>query len=56
MIINRKEIFTKDFRQRHSLRFHMSAILVTTALSGVLASKLFLVFEIDNFVIRYPLV
>ena len=55
MIIKRKEIFTKDFRQRHSLRFHMSAILVATALSGVLVSKIFLVFKVDNFVIRYPL-
>ena len=55
MIFKRKELFTKDFRQRHSLRFHMGAILVTTALSGVLASKLFLAFEVDNFVIRYPL-
>lgn len=55
MIIKRKESFTKDFRQRHSLRFHMSAILLATALSGVLASKLFLVLKVENFVIRYPL-
>lgn len=33
----------------------MSAILFATALSGLLASKLFLVFSVDNFVIRYPL-
>lgn len=55
MIIKRKESFTKDFKKRHSLRFHMSAILVATALSGVLASKLFLSLKIDNLVIRYPL-
>jgi hypothetical protein len=55
MIIKRKESFTKDFRQRHSLKFHMSAILVATALSGVLASKLFLALNVDNLVIRYPL-
>ena len=55
MIIKRKESFTKDFRQKHSLKFHMSAILVATALSGVLASKMFLVFKIENVVVRYPL-
>ena len=33
----------------------MGAILLTTALSGVLASKVFLVFNVDNFVVRYPL-
>ncbi|WP_129127019.1 hypothetical protein [Geomonas oryzae] len=55
MIIKRKESFTKDFKKRHSLRFHMSAILVATALSGVLASKLFLFLKVDNLVIRYPL-
>ena len=33
----------------------MSAILVATALSGVLASKMFLVFKIENVVVRYPL-
>lgn len=33
----------------------MSAILLATALSGVLASKLFLVLKVENFVIRYPL-
>lgn len=33
----------------------MSAILITTALSGVLASKCFLVFRIENIVVRYPL-
>lgn len=33
----------------------MSAILFATALSGVLASKFFLILNVDNFVIRYPL-
>lgn len=55
MIIKRRETFLKEFRQRHSLRIHMSAILLATALSGVLASKLFLIFNVDNFVVRYPL-
>ena len=55
MIIKRKETFLKDFRHRHSLRIHMSAILLATALSGVLASKLFLMLNVDNFVVRYPL-
>lgn len=56
MIIKRKETFLSSFRQKHSLRLHMSAILLATAFSGVLASKLFLAFSVDNFVIRYPLV
>jgi len=33
----------------------MSLILLATACSGVLASKLFLYLDIDNFVLRYPL-
>lgn len=53
--IKRKETFLSTFRRRHSLRLHMSAILLATACSGVLASKLFLAFRVENFVIRYPL-
>jgi hypothetical protein len=55
MIIKRKETFLSDFRRRHSLRIHMSAILLATAFSGILFSKLFLAFSVDNFIIRYPL-
>lgn len=55
MLLKRKDTFTRDFKQRHPLRFHMSAILLATGLSGVLASKLFLILQIDSLVIRYPL-
>jgi hypothetical protein len=55
MVIKRKKTFLSDFRRRHSLRIHMSAILLATAFSGVLASKLFLAFSVGNFIIRYPL-
>lgn len=55
MLLKRKDTFTRDFKQRHPLRFHMSAILVATGLSGVLASKFFLFLHIDNLVLRYPL-
>ncbi|GFO60833.1 hypothetical protein GMST_31580 [Geomonas silvestris] len=55
MLLKRKDTFTRDFKQRHPLRFHMSAILVATGLSGVLASKLFLFLHIDSLVLRYPL-
>lgn len=55
MIIKRKETFLSDFRHRYPLRVHMSAILLATAFSGVLFSKIFLVFSVDNFIIRYPL-
>jgi len=37
------------------LRLHMFVILLATALSGVLASKLFFIFGIHSFLIRYPL-
>jgi hypothetical protein len=53
--VKKRASFLADFRQRHSLRFHMSVILLATALSGVLASKLFLACRIDNFTLRYPL-
>jgi hypothetical protein len=55
MLIKRKETFLSDFRRRYPLRVHMSAILLATAFSGVLFSKLFLAFNVENFIIRYPL-
>lgn len=50
----RKQAFLRDFSHRHALRWHMSAILVATGLSGVLASKLFLSFGVHNCILRYP--
>ena len=55
MNIIKKERFQKQFRKRHSLRFHMGTILIATAFSGVLISKLLLVLGIDSFVPRYTL-
>lgn len=55
MTAHRKQTFLRKFRDRHWLRFHMSLILLATAASGVLASKLFLFFNMNNFVLRYPL-
>lgn len=47
--------FICRLRERYSLRFHMSLILLATALCGLLASKLLLVLHMENIVIRYPL-
>ena len=55
MNIKKKENFVSVFRNRHQLRIHMSAILLATACSGLLFSKLFLAFSVENFIIRYPL-
>jgi len=48
-------VFTKVFRKRFFLRFHMFLILTATILSGVLASRVLLFFSMNNMVIRYPL-
>lgn len=55
MNLKKKENFVSTFRNRHPLRFHMSAILLATAFSGLLFSKVFLAFSVENFIIRYPL-
>jgi hypothetical protein len=47
--------FMRRFRERYSLRIHMCAILLATAGSGALASKLLLLVHVENFTIRYPL-
>jgi hypothetical protein len=46
--------FMRRIRERFFLRFHMSLILMATALSGLLATKLLLILDVDNIVIRYP--
>lgn len=51
----RREVFRKRFGRRYSLRFHMSLILVVTALSGALTSKLLLMCDVGNLAVRYPL-
>ncbi len=42
-------------KERFFLRFHMSLILLATVLSGLLATKLLLLAQVHNIVIRYPL-
>jgi hypothetical protein len=55
MKILRRQAFQKHFQHKFSLRLHMLAILLATTLSGVLFSKLLLLFSIGDFRIRYPL-
>jgi len=42
-------------KHRFFLRFHMALILIATGLSGLAVSKLLLLVDLDNIVIRYPL-
>lgn len=51
----RKIHFVTVLKERLLLRFHMSLILVGTALAGLLASKLLLLSHVTNMVVRYPL-
>ena len=55
MMPGQKKTFLQRFRESHSLRLHMTAILLATACSGVLASKLLLFVRVENFAIRYPI-
>ena len=55
MKIRIRKAFKKHLERRYSLRLHMVAILLTTALSGVLFSKVLLFFGVLDFRIRYPL-
>ncbi|MDA8099315.1 MAG: hypothetical protein M0042_06785, partial [Nitrospiraceae bacterium] len=52
---SRLRSFTQKIKNRFFLRFHMSLILLATALSGLLGSKLLLLLGMKNIVIRYPL-
>jgi hypothetical protein len=47
--------FTERFKRRHSLRFHMSLILMATVCAGFLATRILLALNIENVVLRYPL-
>jgi hypothetical protein len=55
MGFQKKSHFVRDIRKRFALRLHMAAILIATACSGVLASKLLLWAGLDSLAIRYPL-
>jgi hypothetical protein len=50
-----RQTFMRRVQARFFLRFHMSLILLATVLSGVLFTKLMLMLEVENIVIRYPL-
>jgi hypothetical protein len=50
-----RQTFMRRIQKRFFLRFHMSLILLATALSGVLSAKLMLLLHVKNIVIRYPL-
>lgn len=50
-----RKAFKRHLERRYSLRLHMAAILLATALSGVLFSKVLLFFGVLDFRIRYPL-
>jgi len=47
--------FTERFKNRHSLRFHMSLILLATVCSGFLATRAMLALHLENVLLRYPL-
>jgi hypothetical protein len=53
-IVVRKKHFVRILEERLFLRFHLSLILIGTALVGLLASKILLIAHVDNIVIRYP--
>ncbi|RII25340.1 MAG: hypothetical protein CXR31_14170 [Geobacter sp.] len=54
-IFHHKINFTERFKRRHSLRFHMSLILLATVCAGFLATRILLALDLDNVMIRYPL-
>lgn len=47
--------FINYIKERFFLRFHMSLILIATALSGLLATKALLLLNVKEMLIRYPL-
>ena len=50
-----RQAFQKHLQRRYSLRLHMLAILLATTLSGILFSKVLLLFDVVDFRVRYPL-
>lgn len=54
-IFHHKISFTERFKRHHSLRFHMSLILLATVCAGFLATRIMLGLDLDNVMIRYPL-
>jgi len=54
-LFKHKSNFTERFKKRHSLRFHMSLILLATVCSGFLATRTMLALHLENVLLRYPL-
>jgi hypothetical protein len=54
-LFKEKITFTERFKQRHSLRLHMSMILMATVFSGFLATRIMLAMNLENIMLRYPL-
>lgn len=54
-LIRHKSGFISRFKKRHSLRLHMSLILVATICSGFLATRTMLALHLENVLLRYPL-
>lgn len=54
-LFQHKISFTERFKRRHSLRLHMSLILMATACSGFLATRVMLALHLENVLLRYPL-
>jgi hypothetical protein len=50
-----KTRFIERFKSGHSLRFHMSLILLATIGSGLLATRIMLALGLKNVMVRYPL-
>ena len=50
-----RERFVRELTRRFVLRWHMALILVTVMLSGIVASKLFLVSGVTSLALRYGL-
>lgn len=47
--------FTERFKKRHSLRLHMSLILMATVCAGFLATRTLLALHLENVMLRYPI-
>ncbi|HUJ19329.1 MAG TPA: hypothetical protein VL197_15195 [Nitrospirota bacterium] len=47
--------FMRRLRERFFLRFHMTLILTATGLSGLLVSKLLILLQVENIIVRYPI-
>ena len=51
----KKSTFIERFKRGHSLRFHMSLILLATIGCGLLATRMMLALGLKNVMVRYPL-